>query len=975
MLETKGQKKCNMKTDTNNNWNENTFLNHVARDLILRFGNDQTNVCVVFPNKRARLFINEEFLSLSDKPMWAPEYATIGELFEFIIGDNVCAGISANCILYYLYKELVGDKAESLDKFWGWGEIILSDFDDIDKHLVDADALFLNAKELEAMESLDFLTDNQRQALEQFFGSFTPENKTRIQERFTELWNIMPDLYHGLKKAMPNGIQPYQGALEREAVENKHLLSQLDTGRTYCFVGFNMLSETEKKLMSYLDGKGKALFYWDYDVMYKDNRDFEAGDFIRENLLRFPNALSRSGAYDNLRHKTEITFVSTSTDSIATRYIPEWLTANLSAVERETALVLCDEGQLQPVLHAIPDKEKDHGFLTPKDINITMGYPLMSTPIYSLLIALIELQTEGWDDKRKRFRLPFLKTIQYHPYIQYIEKEQWHYRVCPDDILSFVDYLDTIVMSMANRTKDEAVFDNVLLVESLYMTHKTLTQFKEMATDEKYPLQLQPTTLRRLLRRVLGGQSIPFHGEPASGLQVMGVLETRCLDFRNILMLNVGEGFLPKNSADNSLIPNTLRVGFGLTTVRHRIAVFAYYFYRLIQRAEHLTFVFNENSSGNVRHEMSRFLRQLQAETDIPIRTLRLEADQDIVPTGLEQIDKTDSIMTALHQKYNLNVNPEAYPLSPSSINRYLDCPMKFYLASVCNLKEDADPEEGIDARVMGNIFHNAAEKIYKEILSHSKDNTITRSQLSEYTKEHGKLLQPIIDEQFLLEANISEFRGENILIRGVIERYLLNLLQWDERNAPIVIEGMEKDVKMKLDISVDGSDVSILTGGRVDRMDIITESDGVRRLRIVDYKTGSHGESVNSMDNLFIRNNKHAGYYLQTFLYAIVKKNADKVSLPIKPVLFYAAHASKPDYDPTLNIGSENSRTSKGSTTPKGPVNDISLYEAEFTDNLLQVIQEIFSANTPFNKTTQFDCCKYCEFKRLCNRELNPNN
>ena len=951
---------CDMKNDSINKWNERTFLNHVARDLMLRFGNDMTKVCVVFPNKRARLFINEEFLSLSTAPMWAPEYATIAELFESIIGDNVAAGISANCILYYIYKELIGEKAESLDKFWGWGEIILSDFDDIDKHLVDADALFLNAKELEAMDSLDFLTDNQREALERFFGSFTPENKTRLQERFTELWSIMPELYHGLKKAMPEGVQPYQGALEREAVENKELLSKLSTDRTYCFVGFNMLSETEKKLMSYLDGKGQALFYWDYDVMYKDNRDFEAGDFIRENLLRFPNALSRSGIYDNLKHKAEITFVSTSTDSIATRYIPEWLNHNLSDIERETALVLCDESQLQSVLHAIPDNKQDNQVVTPNDINITMGYPVMSTPIYSLLIALIELQTEGWDERRKRFRLPFLKTIQYHPYKQYIEEEHWMQRVCPDNISSFVDYLSNILMSIANRTNNEEMFNDVLLIESLYMTHKTLSQFKDMATDEKYPLQLQPTTLRRLLRRVLGGQSIPFHGEPAKGLQVMGVLETRCLDFRNIIMLNVGEGFLPKNSMDSSLIPHTLRVGFGLTTVRHRIAVFAYYFYRLIQRAEHLTFVFNENSSGNVRHEMSRFLRQLQAETDIPIRTLRLEAEQDVVSIGLDEVQKTNEILSALHQKYDLNANPEARPLSPSSINRYLDCPMKFYLASICNLKEEADPEEGIDARVMGNIFHNAAERIYKEILAHSKDNTITRAQLSEYTKEHGRLLQPFIDEQFRLEANVTEFRGENILIRGVIERYLLNLLHWDEKHAPIVMDAMEKDVSMKMKIQVNGKEISVLTGGRVDRMDIITESDGIRRLRILDYKTGSHEDSASKLENLFIRSSKHAGYYLQTFLYAIVTKHSNHTQLPIKPVLFYTAHAGKADYDPSLCIG----------TAPDGQVNDISLYEAEFTENLQQVISEIFSPDTSFCKTDNLDCCKYCDFKSLCNRE-----
>lgn len=957
-----------MTSDMNDNWTEGTFLRHVAKDLLQRFRKDMTGVTVVFPNKRARLFMNEEFLSIADEPIWAPEYATIAELFESIVGENVSESIPAICTLYHIYKSLLGEKAESLDMFWGWGEIMLSDFDDIDKHLVNADALFTNAKELQEMESLDFLTENQHEALVNFFKSFTPENKTRLQERFTELWSIMPALYHGMKDAMPDGVQPYNGALERKAVEDGKLLAKLDEERMYCFVGFNMLSETEKKLMSYLQKKGRALFYWDYDVMYKDNRNLEAGDFIRENLKSFPNALSHAGIYNNIRKKAKVTYVSTSTDSIATRYIPGWLATNLTANERETALVLCDEQQLQPVLHAIPDLESDTEGC-PKDINITMGYSLIGTPIYSLIIALTTLQTEGWDEKRKRFLLPFMKTIKYHPYCQYMNEEEWHRRVRPDDVAALVEYLDTLVMSLAGKMQDTELFDDVLMVESLYLTHRTLRQFHDMATDSEYPLELHPTTLRRLLRRVLNSQSIPFHGEPAQGLQVMGVLETRSIDFRNILMLNVGEGFLPKNGMDNSLIPFTLRVGFGLTTIRHRIAVFAYYFYRLIQRAEHVTFVYNENSAGNVRHEMSRFLRQLQAETDIPIECLRLEAEQECMTTAIEEIPKDEALMKALHEKFNLMVNPEAHPLSPSNINRYMDCPMKFYLASLCGIKVEPDLEEGVDARVMGNIFHNSAEEIYKEILSHTKGKTISRAQLSEYTADKGRLIQPIIDKHFLEDAGVTEFRGENILIRGVVERYLLNLLRWDECHAPITMEAMEEDVLMQMNLEVEDKEISVLTGGRVDRMDVISDKSGRKHLRILDYKTGTHENDVKNFNTIFLRDSRHAGYYLQTFLYSLVVKRTKGVGMPIKPVLFYTAKAGSREYDPTLQVGSQDSRASKDSSVPMGPVEDIGLYEEEFYKNLKEVITEIFSPDKPFCKTSHTDGCKYCEFKLLCNR------
>lgn len=961
-----------METSNRDNWSETTFLASVAKDLVVRFGKDMTKVAVVFPNKRARLFMNEEFLALADRPMWAPQYATIGELFGSIVGENVMEPIPAVCTLYNIYKVLMGEKAESLDMFWGWGEIIISDFDDIDKHLVNADVLFLNAKELGDMESLDFLTDNQREALEQFFGSFQTEHRTRLQERFSELWSIMPQLYHKLKDSMPEGTQPYQGALERMAVENEEMLHQLDDDTTYCFVGFNMLSETEKKLMSYLHDRGKALFYWDYDVMYLENRAFEAGDFIRENLLRFPNALSRSGIYSNMLRKACMTFVSTSTDSSATRYIPEWLKQHLTSEERETALVLCDEQQLQPVLHAIPDKEedttKDKDIKSPSDVNITMGYSLTGTPIYSLMLALIALQTEGWDESRKRFRLPFQRTVKYHPYFKFMEQVQWEQRIDSSDIPALVAYLSGIVLSLAGKMQDEKLFDNVLMAESLFQTHRALRQFHDIATETQPALQLNPTTLRRLLRRILGNQSIPFHGEPAQGLQVMGVLETRCLDFRNLLMLNVGEGFLPKSGADNSLIPYTLRVGFGLTTVRHRIAVFAYYFYRLIQRAEHVTFIYNENSSGNVRHEMSRFLRQLQAETDIPIRCLRLEAEQECMFTSLDTILKDDAVMQALHEKYDLNTNPEARPLSPSSINRYLDCPMKFYLSSVCSIRVEPDPEDGIDARLMGTIFHNSAERVYKEIMSHTGSNVITREHLSAYTTDKGSRLQKIIDEQFLADAGITEFRGENILIRGVVERYLMNLLRWDECHAPITMEAMEEDVNMQMDVDVDGQKVSVLTGGRVDRMDMLHDKKGNPYLRILDYKTGAHENTATNFSAIFTRDNSHAGYYFQTFLYALATKYKKSPAMPIKPVLFYTAKAGAPDYDPTLTVGSENGRNNNPNV-PIGPVEDIALYEAEFVKELHEIIKEIFSPTQPFCRTGKLDACKYCDFKQLCNR------
>ena len=923
-----------------------TFLQLVAEDLMLRHDGNLEKVVIVSPNKRVRLFMNEYLTQLAGDVMWAPRYLTIGELYGSIANMTVCEVIPAVTKLYDLYRGVLGaDRVESMDRFWGWGEIILQDFDDIDKHLADARALFTNTRQLAEMEDVGFLTEGQRMALEQFFGTFS-QNRTALQKRFLQLWEVMPRLYEGMRKVMPEGIAPYEGAMMRSVAEDKDLLRRIPEDVEYCFVGFNMLCETDKVLMRFLDGRKQAVFYWDYDVTYLQDVQFEAGDFIRENLKVFPNRLSGE-LFDNLRTRTEFTFVSTSTDSIGTRYVPEWLDKNLTKTERETAIVLCDEGQLQNVLHSIPPDK-------PHDMNITMGYPLRGTPIYGLVSALTSLQTEGWDGRRNRFLRPFVECIEFHPFAKYLDKAEWLVRVEPEDNAGFLTWLDRMVTCVVHEDMDP------MTTESIYLTHRSLRQFLVMAKDVDNPLQLQGMTLRRLLRRALGGLSIPFHGEPAVGLQVMGVLETRSLDFRNILMLNVGEGYLPKTNVETSLIPNTIRIGFNLTTLRHKVAVSAYYFYRLIQRAEHVTFVYNRNSTGTVHHEMSRFLRQLQAETDIPIRTISLEAAQEVSECMIDVVEKGDEIMHKLHEMYDLDTNANASALSPTSINRYLDCPMKFYLQNVCGMRVRENPEHGIDPMMMGTIFHDTMQAIYTDICGRTQGtNIVSRQALTRFIENEG-LRNSLMDEQFRKTAGINDFRGENILIRNVVERYVVNTLKYDCCLAPFVMNDME--VEYDLTMTVHGKDgksetARIRTGGRVDRMDIVKDTDGTDVLRIVDYKTGAPRPAPSKMDDLF-RVDGHNGYYLQTFLYALSVLETKKTSMPVRPALLYAGKAGGEGYDPTLKFESSSGEEA---------VLDIRDYREDFLERLEGVVRDIFDANVPFTKTVHKDACQYCDFMCMC--------
>ena len=397
--------------------------------------------------------------------------------------------------------------------------------------------------------------------------------------------------------------------------------------------------------------------------------------------------------------------------------------------------------------------------------------------------------------------------------------------------------------------------------------------------------------------------------------------------------------------------------------MRHKVAVSAYYFYRLIQRAENVTFVFNQNSAGMVHHEMSRFLRQLQAETDIPIRTINLEASQEVSECMVDEVQKSEGIMRQLHMMYDIRENGEAKPLSPTSINRFIDCPMKFYLQNVCHMKVEEDPEDGIDPLLMGTIFHNTMEDIYKEISSHTKGTNIIGKQALTTFINDDRLRNRFIDRRFESDAKVTDFRGENILIRNVVERYVLNTLKYDCRQSPFVLEDIEKDFDMTLSVrSEDGkSEIAIVkTGGRVDRLDIVKDADGVDVLRIVDYKTGAGKPVPARMDDLF-KEKDHNGYYLQTFLYALAVLDRKKTGMAVCPALLYASQAGAQDYDPVLKMGSASNMQT---------VSNIRDYREEFMVNLEAVVRRIFNPAIPFVKTDNERVCQYCDFKRICGKK-----
>ena len=597
-----------------------TFLQLVARDLYDKIGDDLSRTAIVFPNKRAGLFFNEYLAARSQHPMWSPAYVNISELFRQLSTLKPGDPIRLVNELYKVFREETRSE-ETLDDFYFWGELLISDFDDVDKNMVDAGKLFTNLQDLKnIMDDYNFLDKKQEAAIQQFFQNFSIEKRTQLKEKFISLWDKLGDIYRHYRENLFRLGIAYEGMMYRDVMEH------LDTDNLrydrYVFVGFNVLNRVEHKLFTTLQDAGKAMFYWDYDVFYTglphEKRPpyiHEAGEFILRNLKSFPNQLSGE-AFDDLRKPKKVRFISAPTENAQARFLPEWVrtvmkNGETESAEKENAVVLCNEAILLPVLHSIPSEVEN--------VNITMGFPLAQTPVYSYLNALVELQTTGYRTDTGRFTYQTVLSVLKHPYTrrlstaaEELEKQLTKdNRFFPlpselkkDDFLEQVftpqngiaplcRYLTALLREVAviyRREDDTKDIFNQLYRESLFKSYTIVNRLLNLIETEELTLRIE--TLKRLLNRLLTSTRIPFHGEPAIGMQVMGVLETRNLNFRNLIMFSVNEGQLPKAGGDSSFIPYNLRKAFGMTTIENKNSVYAYYFYRLMQRAENITLLY-----------------------------------------------------------------------------------------------------------------------------------------------------------------------------------------------------------------------------------------------------------------------------------------------------------------------------------------------------------------------------------------------
>lgn len=990
-----------------------SFLTYVAEDIITKYGTNLSDIVVVFPNKRASLFLNDSLAHLAGHPIWSPTYITISDLFRQYSDLKVGDPIKLVCDLHKSFVKCTGIN-EPLDHFYGWGQLLISDFDDIDKNLVDGpvdvDKLFANLRDLHELDDVSYLTEEQKNSIKKFFSNFSDDHNTELKKRFLQLWSHLADIYHDFNQRLTQQGIAYEGALYKKVANDEKIHF---THKQYLFVGFNMLHKVERKLIDRLKKENKATFYWDYDVYYmggkeKKNDRGEAGHYIRQYLSDYPNELAdykQDELYDNLGRTKEITYINAATENIQARYVRTWLLENKRYLSgRKTAIVLADENLLQAVIHSLPQEVES--------VNITLGYPLQQTPFYSLLQHLINLQTKGrpksqsasLDKGKETFRLRFVNKVLRHPYAQYIsaiyldllknlEQEKRFYptreSLClngdeglqtlfkdiednEDYNLTLVSYLLEVLRTIGVNAKS---VNNHLFQESLFRTYTVINRLRELiATGD---LIVDIITLEGLIKQVMQNTTIPFHGEPAEGVQIMGVLETRNLDFEHILVLSCSEGNIPKGIKDSSFIPYSLRKAYELTTVDNKVAIYAYYFHRLIQRADDLTFTYNDSTEEGHRGEMSEFMIQLLVESTHHIQRKTLMAGQTPQKSVNKRVVKTDEIM----QK--LSMYGVSSCISPTFLNTFISCPKKFYFKYVEGLRElDDQDEDEVDNRIFGLIFHRAAELFYLRLASPScievnakgeqkivRPVMVSKEQV-EYGLNHKEYLARLVDEAFQEHLfkmkrplKKSDYNGLQLINREVIISYLRQLLTIDSRLAPFSILGLEMEVEQEFTFQTSRGEKTLRVGGFIDRLDEVNPKESKigasEHIRVIDYKTGSKVASVKDVNAIFHpnTNTEHPDYYLQTFIYSIIVKNnhcLNPKDNPVSPALLYIQKAGTEDYDPTLSFGKTN-------------INDAASYQEDIMNGLSEVIENLFDPNLPFEPNEDEKNCKNCPYLQLC--------
>ena len=956
------------------------FLYQVASLFYEKWEAEVSRLAFVFPNRRTGLFFQKYLSEVADTPLFSPTILTINDLFIQLSGKQSADRISMLFILYDIYIRQSGS-TETFDEFLYWGEMLLNDFDDIDKYMANARMLFSNVTDLREIENdFDFLSDEQIAAIRSFWSSFYPRGDTPNQQQFLAVWQVLYDLYEEFRATLAAEGKGYEGMIFREVVESMERGESPDLPyEQIVFVGLNALSVSEERFLAQLQKREIADFYWDYVSDKVTDPDNKASYFVSRNLKSFPSSMKLP---PEEKVKTEIEVIGIPSGIGQAKHVytllSDWCKeAEMSSEEAlRTAVILPDEHLLIPVLNAIPEQIRR--------INVTMGYPLAGTPVASLIEYILALQKNvRYIDRNPLFYfrdvLPVLNhryilstspeiisslvkeiTENNKIYISHTELEKTPLleilftpvtgvEAFSDYLIKVLEELNKVMSALSDEEEEDAPQrTNDLEQEFIFHYFTTVNRMKEVMKDARIEMKID--TFFRLLKRVTDTITIPFHGEPLSGLQIMGVLETRALDFDRLIILSMNEGIFPQRKAANSFIPYNLRRGFGLPTYEHQDSVWAYHFYRLIERASHVSLLYDTRSNGLQTGEVSRFVHQLHYHYEVPMRDKLVVYNVSSSKTPPLAVPKREDIMRRL-DAYRKGGSKA---ISASAINTYLDCPLKFYFSVVEGIREEEEVSETIESDVFGSILHKVMEELYKPFQGKMVTVDLLKAIRKDTALLTGAIARAFASEFFKTEV-VRSLTGQNYLIGEMIRKYVEKILERDGKLTPFVYIESARTIPGLISLS-DHSEIRLK--GFIARVDEVLDA-----IRIIDYKSGSGTTTFSSIESLFNKEEKdRAKAVMQVFMYCWMYAHfTENKGKTIQPGIYYVRSLFSDPFDPSVYHRIERGKSEK--------VEDFSGYAQAFEEGLRGCLDEIFNPEIPFTQTPTGKACSYCPFKGICGK------
>ncbi|MDR2927082.1 MAG: PD-(D/E)XK nuclease family protein [Cytophagaceae bacterium] len=949
------------------------FLDSLADFYVRNHSDNISNICFVFPGRRAGVFFKNKIKERFNRPVWTPRIITISDLFAELSGMQPCDNIRQLFTLYKVYRRVMGTNT-GIDEFLPFGETILNDFNDIDKYRIDVRMLFANLSDYKAIEEdYSFLSPEQVAAIRSFWQTFNPDKLSAHQQEFLAIWNRMYLLYETFRNELRQKNEAYEGMIYRHVADRIKMERYIETPYQHIvFAGFNALNSCERLLFNWLNMQKKASFFWDYPewllTTQAGSLHHESIVFVQQNLFDFPSP--KGWQMPSNSKLPAITIASAPNDltmsQIAGKFLSENLPANSTEAEK-TAVILADENLLFPVLHAIPKEIES--------INVTIGYPVKNTPAFTLVECLLALQKTMRVTKEGKtwfYHQPLIALLR-HQYINillegeqgsiikkiiqsntvFIEKGFLENEILLNNILikindtvQLTSYLNDILLQLHQKL----AAGNGYGVEKEFVRYMITVLNRLSDILSQYALQPAPDTWLQLFRRLVEQLSIPFEGEPLSGLQIMGILETRALDFDNLIVLGMNEGILPRTSLPDTFIPFNLRRGYNLPVIDNQDSIYANYFYRLINRAKQVHLVYCTTKTVTGEGEMSRFLQQIYYE--YPANVKMETVIQKVSPPRSRLLFAAKSAeVIAKMEKWRTAVSP----LSPSALSVYIDCPLQFYFKHVAGIREADEISEDLNPRIFGNLFHRLVEILYQPMVGTNVTASALEALLKNENNLKESLTQVFIDTVPFVKHSSSTFidlQGKNSLVYEVLLKYIKQFLKLEMQVAPFILAGLEKKVSKPFPLP---SGKTIYIGGVIDRVDIRGNT-----LRIIDYKTGKTGHYIKSVDELF-DTVKHSDVKVifQTLVYSYIQ-SLEYPDREIAPGVISVRKLFSDTY--STDILFKPART-------QGETITFSLVRQEFMHRFAALLNEIFNPDVPFNQTENKKNCKYCLFIEHCRR------